>query len=176
MYKLLSPLFTVAIIVIITAGSAMAQKPKAVTIAFYNVENLFDTLNDPSINDEDFLPQGKLNWNKTRFDIKLNRIAKVVNEIEETNKPDIVGLCEVENKAVLTDLVNLKSMDRFGIVHFDSPDERGIDVALLYRKKIVKVFLKTLGLNSFLALKISWIKTTIRNEPHTFSMIEFRNN
>jgi len=146
MYKLLTPmsklvtsLFTAAFILLITAGSAMAQKPKAVTVAFYNVENLFDTLNDPSINDEDFLPQGKLNWNKMRYDIKLNRIAKVVNEIEETNKPDIVGLCEVENKAVLTDLVNLKSMDRFGIVHFDSPDERGIDVALLYRKKVVKV-------------------------------------
>jgi endonuclease/exonuclease/phosphatase family metal-dependent hydrolase len=139
MYKLLSPLFTVALIVIIIAGSAMAQKPKSLTVAFYNVENLFDTLDNPAINDEDFLPQGKLNWNKMRYDIKLNRIAKVVNAIEELNKPDIVGLCEVENKAVLTDLVSLKSMDKFDIIHFDSPDERGIDVALLYRKKVAKV-------------------------------------
>jgi len=118
---------------------AMAQKPKALTVAFYNVENLFDTINDPNIDDEDFLPQGKMAWNATRYAMKLSRIDKVVNSIEEANKPDIIGLCEIENRKVLTDLVALKGMDRFDIVQFDSPDERGIDVALLYRKKVIKV-------------------------------------
>jgi predicted extracellular nuclease len=139
MCKLLTNISVVALLLLVMGQEALAQKPKSLTVAFYNVENLFDTLDNPAINDEDFLPQGKLNWNKMRYDIKLNRIAKVVNAIEELNKPDIVGLCEVENKAVLTDLVSLKSMDRFDVIHFDSPDERGIDVALLYRKKVAKV-------------------------------------
>ena len=139
MVKLFSRLPVIMLLLFVTAGSVCAQKPKSLTVAFYNVENLFDTLDNPAINDEDFLPQGKLNWNKMRYDIKLNRIAKVVNAIEELNKPDLIGLCEVENRSVLTDLVGLKSMDKFDIIHFESPDERGIDVALLYRKKIVKV-------------------------------------
>ena len=109
------------------------------TIAFYNVENLFDTTNDSLTFDDDRTPEGKYRWTNERYQKKIANISKVLGEIgyELTfNTPDIIGLCEVENQKVLEDLVyhqRLRSMD-YGIVHFDSPDERGIDVAMLYKK------------------------------------------
>ncbi|MEO9894313.1 endonuclease/exonuclease/phosphatase family protein [Aurantibacter sp.] len=119
-----------------------AQKEKEYrvrTIAFYNVENLFDTENDTLIFDDDRTPEGKDNWTTNRYNHKLNNIAKVISEIglDVTNSvPDIIGLSEIENYKVIEDLVNhefLKSK-LYEIIHFDSPDERGIDVALLYKK------------------------------------------
>lgn len=110
------------------------------TIAFYNLENLFDTKNDTLVYDDDRTPEGKDNWTQERYDHKLSQLAKVISQIGSTaneTPPDVLGVCEVENKQVLQDLVNqpiLRKYD-YGIVHFDSPDERGIDVALLYRKQ-----------------------------------------
>lgn len=109
------------------------------TIAFYNVENLFDITNDSLTFDDDRTPDGKDNWTKKRYDKKIETISKVLSEIgfETSNSSaDIIGLCEVENKQVVEDLIhhpNLRQKN-YGIVHFDSPDERGIDVALLYKK------------------------------------------
>ncbi len=109
------------------------------TIAFYNLENLFDTKNDSLTYDDDRTPDGKDNWTVERYQKKLNQIAQVISEIgfELTGaSPDVIGLCEVENRDVLNDLVAQPALNdaQYGIVHFDSPDERGIDVALLYRK------------------------------------------
>lgn len=109
------------------------------SIAFYNVENLFDTENDTLIFDDDRTPDGKDHWTQKRYKKKVAAISKVINEIGFTvtkTAPDIIGLCEVENKKVIEDLVNHPNLrDKgYGIVHFDSPDERGIDVALLYKK------------------------------------------
>lgn len=109
------------------------------TVAFYNVENLFDTHNDTLTFDDDRTPDGKDQWTLDRYHHKLNQLAKVLSEVGRTlskTAPDIIGLCEVENKQVLEDLIHheqLLSQD-YGIVHFDSPDERGIDVALLFKK------------------------------------------
>lgn len=109
------------------------------SIAFYNVENLFDTENDSLTFDDQRTPDGSYNWTKIRYKKKIEHISKVLSEIgKETTKtsPDIIGLCEVESKAVVEDLAhhpNLRNKD-YGIVHFDSPDRRGIDVALLYKK------------------------------------------
>tara|TARA_R110000868_G_scaffold124959_3_gene330069 strand:+ start:37695 stop:38735 length:1041 start_codon:yes stop_codon:yes gene_type:complete len=109
------------------------------TIAFYNVENLFDTTNDSLIFDDDRTPEGKDNWTQARYNKKIETISKVLSEIGSDvtkTSPDIIGLCEVENKNVVEDLVHhtyLQTKD-YGIIHFDSPDERGIDVALLYKK------------------------------------------
>ena len=109
------------------------------SILFYNVENLFDTINNPLTFDDDRTPTGKYKWSSEKYFGKLDRIAEVISKFKINDKPimpDLIGLCEVENDRVLKDLVShprLRSFS-FGIIHEDSPDERGIDVALLYRK------------------------------------------
>lgn len=111
------------------------------TVAFYNLENLFDTENDTLIFDDDRTPEGKDNWTLERYKRKLDNLSKVLSEIGSCvtkTSPDIIGICEVENLKVIEDLVNHPNLlaKDYGIVHFDSPDERGIDVALLYKKAV----------------------------------------
>lgn len=113
------------------------------TIAFYNVENLFDTINDPKTFDDDRTPEGADRWTTKVYKDHVMKIARVISEIgkDQTQQPpDIIGICEVENKDVIVDLVNTPHLKKFnyGIIHYDSPDSRGIDVALLYRKNIFK--------------------------------------
>ncbi|PWL40103.1 endonuclease [Flagellimonas aquimarina] len=111
------------------------------TVSFYNVENLFDTTNDSLIFDDDHTPNGSYHWTQDKYKKKIENISLVLSKIgEETSRtsPDIIGLCEVENKSVLQDLIhhpNLIDHD-YGIVHFDSPDKRGIDVAFLFKKTV----------------------------------------
>lgn len=129
-------------LLVLISTSLYGQKSKTYTlrtIAFYNCENLFDTVNDSLIFDDDHTPEGRYHWTKERYLQKVENLSNVISQIgQETSKtsPDIVGLCEVENLDVLEDLVqhpNLREKD-YGIIHFDSPDARGIDVALLYKK------------------------------------------
>lgn len=121
--------------------SAQAQKKFIIhTVAFYNCENLFDTINDPLINDDEWTPLGNQRWTSTKYKNKLANLTRVLTDIgtgENPEPPAIIGAAEVENRQVLEDLVKTKGMAPYdyGIVHFDSPDKRGIDVALLYRKK-----------------------------------------
>ncbi len=114
------------------------------TIAFYNVENLFDTINDVNKNDE-ASPIMEIKFNRSEiYKKKVSNMASVIADIGTDlvkNSPSIVGLCEVENKNVIEDLLgddNLKDKN-YEIVHYDSPDERGIDVALIYNKNVFKV-------------------------------------
>ncbi len=119
--------------------SCKSTKPAQATIsgtyraAFYNVENLFDTLDQVDKSDEEFTPNGKKKWNTERYYDKLTKLSKVVDAMDY---PSIFGLCEVENDAVLKDLINKTSLKdhQYQIVHFESPDERGIDNALIYKK------------------------------------------
>jgi predicted extracellular nuclease len=101
------------------------------TVGFYNVENLFDTINDPNINDEDFLPSVEKNWNQARYNEKIAHINAVLDLM---GNPLAVGFCEIENAAVMRDVIrhNPNRVVQYGLVHFDSPDLRGIDVALMY--------------------------------------------
>ncbi len=135
------PLLAILITIFGTAYVFQAP-PKEVVVAFYNIENLFDTEDDPNINDEDFLPESKSKWTKERYDVKLDRLSEVISQLGSTNAPDILGLCEVENKKVIEDLIAMPKLapKKYGIVHYDSPDERGIDVALIYKKAIFTVF------------------------------------
>lgn len=112
-------------------------------IMSYNVENLFDTINDPE-NDEDFLPSGKLKWNTMKYREKLNHIAQVVNAVKTENGeafPLVIGLIEVEHASCLNDLVALPSMKEghYQVAFIEGEDERGIDVGLLYNAKAFKV-------------------------------------
>lgn len=119
--------------------NAQDKKFKIHTVAFYNLENLFDTINDPNKLDE-YSPMMELKTNRGLvYKKKIRNMARVLADIGKgvTNTaPSIIGVCEVENKAVLEDLVNdslLVDID-YGIVHYNSTDVRGIDVALLYKK------------------------------------------
>ena len=105
------------------------------SLMFYNVENLFDTVNDSLVQDDEFSQAGLRNWNRYRLKDKLNKIAKIVMTANGFELPSIVGLCEVENRKVLEQLLAQTPLSHssYRIIHKDSPDERGIDVALLYR-------------------------------------------
>lgn len=107
-------------------------------IMFYNVENLFDTVNDPEKNDDEFTPTGNRFWTDYRKRQKLNNIYKVITAIGEWDLPMIVGLCEIENRNVLEDLLKYTPLNKadYKIIHYESPDFRGIDVAMLYRESL----------------------------------------
>ncbi|MCT8339191.1 endonuclease [Flavobacteriaceae bacterium TK19130] len=114
------------------------------TIGFYNLENLFDTEDDPYTLDDDFTSTGRKKWNEKRFKRKVAALGKTISKIgkKETGfPPAILGVAEVENATVIEALVQSKALrnSNYGYVHMDSPDERGIDVALLYRKDIFEV-------------------------------------
>jgi len=113
------------------------ESNKIYTLAFYNVENLFDTIDSPDTDDAEFLPNAEKQWKTVRYRDKLAKISEVISKIGDADGAEIIGLCEIENKAVLTDLVAQPSIKKanYGIVHYDSPDKRGIDVALLYKQK-----------------------------------------
>ena len=109
-------------------------------IIFYNVENLFDTWDDPLTSDEEFTPMGDRHWTRKRFEDKLKMIYKTLITAGNGQFPDIIGLAEVENLWVVEQLIAstpLKNVP-YGIIHKESPDPRGIDVALLYRKDRIK--------------------------------------
>lgn len=113
-------------------------------VMFYNVENFFDTHNDSITNDDDFLPDGSYRWTYSRYKNKSAAIARVILSSNGWNHPMLVGLCEVENKTVMNQLIFGSGLKNAGYsyIHFDSPDARGIDVALLYNRFLVKVLSK----------------------------------
>ncbi len=141
---------TVFVLILFTCSikSYSQEKKKFLihTIAFYNLENLFDTINDPKKLDEKspIMEVSKKERNKI-YQKKIANMAKVISEIGVnkkycSNAPTLIGLCEIENENVLKDLINDKQLQekQYDYIHFNSPDIRGIDVALLYRKQIFK--------------------------------------
>jgi len=118
-----------------TESVAQNAKDKEFTVVFYNTENLFDTKDGPAVYDEEYTPSGSKKWTTKRYQKKVNDIAKVVSSANPKGLPEIIGLAEIENKAVLESLLETEhfSGGYYGIVHEDSPDVRGIDVALLYK-------------------------------------------
>ena len=101
-------------------------------IVSYNVENLFDTKHDTLKNDSSFLPEGMHHWTYRRYQTKIDRIAQVLVNIGGWESVPLVGLCEVENARCLRNLCYELRRFHYKYVHYDSPDERGVDVALLY--------------------------------------------
>jgi hypothetical protein len=118
-----------------------SQKEKqfrVINIAFYNLENLFDTLDTPNVNDIDYTPQGLNKWNSKKYYEKLENLSEAISKIgtdATPHGPAIIGVSEIENRTVLEDLVRQKAIAgrNYHIVHYDGPDKRGIDVALLYQ-------------------------------------------
>lgn len=114
------------------------------TIAFYNLENLFDTSNDPNTYDDDFLPASERRWTKKRYQKKIRKLGYTISKIgvkTSLKLPILVGLAEVENSLVIRDLIQTKFLknENYDFVHYDSHDERGIDTALIYHKDYFEV-------------------------------------
>ena len=140
---------TIFLLFILTSFSLAAQQTdteeyQVATVAFYNLENLFDTIDTPDVNDWDFCPDCRLKWGLERYTSKLGNLAKVISEVGTELSPDgpaLLGVCEVENRKVLEDLAAqpLLSAGNYKVVHHNSPDERGIDCGLLYQPKYFTV-------------------------------------
>lgn len=160
MNKALTPFFITLFLI-----SCNAQKTER--IAFYNVENLFDTINGPN-NDEEFLPKGKKEWNSERYNTKIDHINQIICGLKT---PMLMGLCEIENKDVIEDIIhNNKKLKHYKPIHFNSLDARGIDVGLIYNTK--KLTLLDKGLIRFnlpeqdtpTSRDILWAKLSYKNE------------
>lgn len=125
-------------------------------VMFYNVENLFDVVDDPQTNDQEFLPESSKSWTKKRYENKLDKIARVIRDLGGDTLPAVIGLCEIENRFTLDDLTRRSPLKNAGyqIVHQESPDQRGIDVGLLYRSGYFKL------------LNHRFIRVTFPDEPH----------
>lgn len=142
-------LFSILLLILaIGVLPASAQKKVLYGVGFYNVENLFDTQHDPGKNDHEFLPTGSYQWTEQKYTAKLRNIAQVLSELctEFGNKKNpagaaVIGLSEVENSRALEDLLREPALAARGYryVHFDGPDRRGIDVALLYNPKAFRL-------------------------------------
>ncbi len=146
-----------------------------ITIGFYNVENLFDAEDDPSTADGDFLPQGRYNWTEEKYQEKLKRIAHVISQLGDSDGPEILGLAEIENKEVMEDLVAQSSISgKYSFIQEDSPDPRGIDVALMYDPEIFMLEYKESIRVEFpenpdiKTRDILFVQGTIADEPITF--------
>lgn len=127
-----------------TLAFAQQKQYKVGCIGFYNFENLFDTLDTPDVRDTEFTPDGSRLWNTRIYQKKLDQLTRVVSELGTELTPDgvaLLGVAEIENRSVLEDFVahpTIKNRN-YQIVHYDSPDHRGIDVALLYQPKYFKL-------------------------------------
>lgn len=120
--------------------SESGPKENIFTIAFYNLDNLFDIFDDPDTLDDDFTPTGYKKWTYKRYKNKLLKMGQVISKIGSENSkqpPVIIGVAELENESVLIDLIESKHLKNhpYDYVHYDSPDERGIDVGFIYHKE-----------------------------------------
>jgi len=130
-------------LLIFNTACAQTKKYDIRTVAFYNLENMFDTINDPKTFDDSRTPTGRDHYTSKIYWEKVNHMAKVISLIgkDKTNtSPTLMGVAEIENKNILVDIINTSYLKdkNYGIIHYDSPDRRGIDVALLYQKKYFK--------------------------------------
>ena len=140
--------FILALLVFVLGSLSLhAQEKQAYKvglIGFYNMENLFDTIDDPNKNDEEFLPHGGNQWNTEKYVTKLHNMAYAISTIGTDISPDglaVLGMSEIENRTVMEDLVAQPELkDRhYQVVHYDSPDRRGVDVGLIYNPKYFKL-------------------------------------
>ncbi len=132
--KKITLIFTVLILFV---GNACPQNKEFVFVANWNMENLFDTVDDPGKKDEEFTPNGSKHWTEKRLDLKLRHLAKVVSTMNNGNGPDILGTEEIEHKSLLQRMLNyVKVGKHYGIAYAESPDFRGIDNGLIFNKDI----------------------------------------
>lgn len=128
--------FFVCLIVVFFLSSVgrTQEKLDTLVVAFYNLENLFDTVDDPVINDEEWLPESEKQWTEEKLNKKMFNLSRVIRSMNDSKGPDILGVCESENEAVFTEMVNKFLPDlNYSVAYKESPDNRGIDVGLIYK-------------------------------------------
>lgn len=144
-FRLLKVL-SVFVLIYLQFNTLKAQEDRVFRVgcfAFYNVENLFDTINDPAIRDDDWTPKGEVRWNTEKYLHKLDMLSEAIEGIGLDFTPDgaaVLGLAEIENEAVLHDLANTRRLRnrKYEIIYHQGPDRRGMDVALMYQPKYFK--------------------------------------
>ena len=168
--------FLPTLFVMLLISFSFAQKPHKVV--FYNVENLFDTINDPEVRDDEFTPDGVKKWNSAKYNKKISNLERVFFDIASIDKnyPAVIGLAEIENRTVLEDIIATAKLSpaNYRIVHYDSPERRGVDVAFFYRPDVFKlegdeaVTTVIPGRPDFKTRDILTMWGTIENEPFFF--------
>jgi exonuclease III len=131
----------VAVLSLVILHVSAAVKPKTYRVLFYNLENFYDLVDDTLVNDDDFTPAGKSKWTKERYETKKINMAKVVSAMCDSVQPLFFGVSEIEKKEVLQDWIATTNLKQFNleVIEFNSPDQRGIDVALMYNSKLFKL-------------------------------------
>ena len=171
---------TISFIFVVILSTTFAQdKHKKALIGFYNVENLFDTIDDPNKNDEQFLPSGDYRWNSERYHHKLKNLSRVIADIASLDGGLVVlGVSEIENELVMKDLAATELLRKynFSVCHHESPDRRGVDVAFFYdasRFKILgtKAFPLNVPGNPDFISRDQWLMTGILDETDTIDIV-----
>lgn len=160
-------IFVVISAIYLLAGPSFAQNN--FRIVFYNVENLFDTKDNPQKNDDDFLPTGKQRWNNYRYWKKLNDISLVIDSINKGYPPALIGMCEVENDSVLFDLTKRSKLrkHKYNYIISKSDDPRGINTALLYQRDDIKIT----GIKEYKTTFVNLAESPTRNILHVTGKI-----
>lgn len=175
-------LFTCFFILFLVNASFCQIAYKVAVIGFYNLENFYDTTDNPLVNDDEFTPSGARRYNSVLYWQKVENLAKVISQIGTDFNPDgpaILGVAEVENDTVLNDLIRHKYLKEknYRFVHYDSRDIRGVDVALLYNPKYFQVLdskslfviLPEGSKNAVFTRDVLWVKGLLLNEEvHIF--------
>ena len=147
MKKINLSLIVLSSLIIFACGSkkesASKEENSYARVLFYNVENLFDTLDTEGVKDSEYTPGSDKNWNSERYYEKLSQLSKVIASADTGYFPDLIGLSEIENKEVIIDLINspLLKDQNYSIIHQDSPDKRGIDVSLIYNDAYEPIYM-----------------------------------
>ncbi|HYJ63287.1 MAG TPA: endonuclease/exonuclease/phosphatase [Parafilimonas sp.] len=170
-------LLLVSFLLIVSISIAQKQQYKSAIVAFYNLENFYDTVDNPNINDEEFLPAGPKNYNSKVYWTKVEHLATVISQIGTDINPDgpaLLGVAEIENDTVLNDLIHqpLLKPRNYSFVHYDSRDIRGVDVALLYNPKYFKVLesrklfvhMPTGAKQTFFTRDVLWVKGSLNGD------------
>lgn len=133
--------FAILLLFINIENCVAQSETQRLRIMFYNVENFFDVSDDSLKDDNEFLPTGLMRWNIKRYYKKQNSLYKTIIAAGDWNPPGIIGFCEVENRHILEDLCYRSYLSKFSydIIHEESPDRRGIDVCLIFRKDQLKL-------------------------------------
>lgn len=142
--QFLSALLALAVALGASAQATDKKQFMVFGVAFYNLENLFDTINNNGKYDLEFSPKGSRQWNAEKYHSKINNLARAISSMTTPTTPmgpAVIGVSEIENKSVLDDLVRQPSIRKWHlqVVHHDSPDRRGVDVGLLYNPRLFKL-------------------------------------